>query len=137
MIEFDCPECGAPMEFKNSMAGRKVHCARCEGIIEVPDEDTKRPVGSSPRKDERPRRPARPPGEDVLSGTEFLLYALVCLAVPGINVLVTSLLYYSWKSTQPKRASQINALGFLIFGIHGVLFCLYRIYTSGAPQAQG
>jgi hypothetical protein len=56
-----------------------------------------------------------------LSAREWLLFALVFLPVPAVNVVVSSVLYQVWKVDQPRRANQINRLGFLIFGLQVVV----------------
>jgi hypothetical protein len=120
MIEFDCPQCGEPMEVKNKMAGRKVRCVECDRLVRVPDDDDD--YDDDDDFDSRSSRGRQ--RDEGLSGLELLLYGALCLAVPGVNVLVTSMLYYLWQSSQPKRASQINTLGFVIFGIHAVIICV-------------
>lgn len=69
------------------------------------------------------RRQHRRAREQGLSGGEFALFSLLFL-VPGINVLVSSILYYVWRSEQPRRANQINTLGFAILGIELLLGCV-------------
>jgi DNA-directed RNA polymerase subunit RPC12/RpoP len=133
MIEFDCPGCGEPMEFKNSMAGRKIECPRCNQRLEVPDEDTTR-FDAPPKTLAQVSAPASSPqvAEDQLSGAEFLGYFLVCLLIPAVNVILTSVLYYSWRSTRPKRAQAIKSMGFMIFGIHCLLGCIIRVMLASA-----
>jgi len=110
MIEFDCPECGEPLEISDRMAGKRVRCLGCAEDVEVPDYSSSRPSRRRPRK------------RDIgLSGQEFLLYTLLFLFVPVANVFVSSILYYVWRGDQPRRANQINLLGFAVFGFQ-VLF---------------
>jgi hypothetical protein len=103
MIEFECRECDEPMEVRDRMAGRWVRCAGCGEEVRVPSRSYR-------RKD---------PG---LSSQEFVLFGLLFLFVPFVNVWVSSILYYVWKNDRPRRASHINALGFAAFGIHVVIF---------------
>ena len=93
------------MEVKNRMAGQEVRCIACNKLIEVPEDDDDLP-------------PLRAKRDDGLSGLEFMLYALFFLFVPCVNVIVSSVLYYVWRSDRPRKASQINMLGFAVFGIH-------------------
>jgi hypothetical protein len=107
IITFRCPKCGEAMEIGTRMRGRQVRCVECDRLVTVPEEGGKSDEG--------------------LSGQEWLLYGLLFLVIPAVNVLLSSILYYVWKGTQPRRANQINLLGFLIFGCHiglGVLLAL-------------
>jgi DNA-directed RNA polymerase subunit RPC12/RpoP len=107
VIVFDCPECGEEMEIKDRMAGREVECPGCEKLIRVPEKS-------------RPKRPKRSPrareAADELSTLEWVLFSVVFFLFPCINVLVSSILYYVWRNQYPNRASQINILGWIIFG---------------------
>jgi hypothetical protein len=102
LIVFECPECNEEMEIPARNAGRYVTCVECGEEVRVP------------------RRGVIDP-DDNLSLTEHLMYGLLFLCVPGVNVGVSSILYYTWKADQPTRAKQINRLGFLTFGLHIVL----------------
>lgn len=53
-----------------------------------------------------------------LSGAEYFGYTLAFMVIPCANVLASSAMYYRWKATKPRRAQQINRLGFIVFGIH-------------------
>ena len=57
-----------------------------------------------------------------LSGKEYLMFSLLFLVLPVICALVSGTLYYAWRKQSPKRADQINKLGFLIFGLQMVLY---------------
>jgi DNA-directed RNA polymerase subunit RPC12/RpoP len=104
MIDLVCPECGEEMEISDRMRGRRVECIECGRRISVPD---------------RPRRRRRREVDDEgLSSNEYLLYSLLFLFIPGANVIVSSVLYYMWKRDHPRRANQINTLGFIIFGFN-------------------
>src|SRR5262249_13831336 len=92
---FECEACGEEMEMHDRMAGRRVKCLKCGEKVPVPV-----PVGMDD------------PG---LSTSDYLLFGLLFLVIPAANVVVSSILYYVWKHEQPKRAAQINTLGFLIF----------------------
>jgi predicted RNA-binding Zn-ribbon protein involved in translation (DUF1610 family) len=107
MIEFDCPECGEEMGITDRMAGRRVRCTSCDALIDVPED--------SPRRRESRRRKPEDPG---LSSKEYWLFFLLFMFVPYACVLVSSILYYVWKGDRPKRANQINSLGFIVFGIN-------------------
>ena len=110
MIEFDCPRCGEPMEISDRQAGRQVRCVGCGERIAVPEPAGQlRPAGRTAAKD------------DGLSRTEFLLFGLLFFLIPCANVIVSSVLYYVWRAERPRRARQINGLGFAIFGCHVVI----------------
>jgi hypothetical protein len=129
MIDFDCPECGEPMQIGDRMAGREIRCVRCDEWVEVPHSRRReRPRDDRDRDDDPERdRDDRPPRkknksrrvrETGLSPPEWILFPLVFLIFPGINVIASSILYYVWRSSQPTRATQINLLGFGSFIIH-------------------
>ncbi len=107
IIVFRCPECDEEMEIHPRRSGEYVQCVECGEDVQVPRQ--RRDV----RKDD--------PG---LSTSEYLLFGLLFLCVPIANVVVSSILYYLWKATQPRRANQINTLGFLVFGFHVILMVL-------------
>jgi hypothetical protein len=125
VIEFDCPKCGEPMEVKNKMAGENVRCVGCDRLVRVPedDEDDDLPPRRSPKSD------------DGLSSQEWLLYGLGFLLFPAANVLVSSILYCVWRADRPKRATQINMLGWAVLAIHVALFCLIMIVMIAAGIA--
>jgi hypothetical protein len=104
-IVFYCPECDAELKAHPQRAGDDVRCVECGTRVRVP-----------PSKHD--------PG---LSGKEWLLYTLLFLPVPMVNVILSSVLYYVWKGDQPRKANQINLLGFLVFGFHVVVFVLLAI----------
>jgi DNA-directed RNA polymerase subunit RPC12/RpoP len=106
MIIFKCPECREEMEIPERMVGSEVRCVECGERVLVP----------------APRR---------LTGSEWLLFALLFFFIPAANVLVSSILYYVWKSDHPERARQINLLGFLIFGLHGLIGVLVLVLAEG------
>jgi hypothetical protein len=76
-------------------------------------------------RDERPRTDR--PRDQGLSSNEWLLFSLLFLVIPAANVMVSSVLYYLWRSSQPRRANQINAIGFIVFGVHALLGCFLWI----------
>jgi hypothetical protein len=59
-----------------------------------------------------------------LSNREYLIYALCFAVLPAVNVLVSSFLYYYWRKTNPRRAEQINRLGWRILVLHIGLYVL-------------
>ncbi len=67
---------------------------------------------------EQPQIAAADPG---LTGTEYAIYGVVFLVLPGINMLLSSALYYAWRGDKPVRAKQINRLGWMIFGLQFLL----------------
>ena len=107
MIKFICPQCNEKMEIDDEMVGRKVPCIRCDELIGVPEPTREEPVAQ--------RFKIQAKG---LSTKEYLLYTLLFVFIPFANVIVSSVLYYVWRKDQPKRANQINTLGFIIFGCH-------------------
>ena len=127
MIEFDCPKCGETMEVKYKMAGQKVRCVSCDRLVRVPEDDED--------DDLPPRRSLK--SDDGLSSQEWLLYGLAFLLVPAANVLVSSILYHVWRKDHPKRARQINMLGWAVLAIHVSLFCLIMILMIAAGIAGG
>src|SRR5882724_7511349 len=36
MLVFDCPSCGAKLQMPENLAGKKVRCATCQGVITAP-----------------------------------------------------------------------------------------------------
>ena len=106
MIAFECPQCGEEMEVASRMRGQKVRCVECERTVTVPDD--------------RPDDPG-------LSPQEWWLFGFLFILIPAANVLVSSILYYVWRKKQPRRANQINTLGFIIFGCHVVIFIALRL----------
>lgn len=56
-----------------------------------------------------------PAQEDGLSTGQWILYTVLFLFIPCVNVLVSSILYYVWRKDHPRKAKQINGLGWVIF----------------------
>jgi hypothetical protein len=102
MIVFRCPICDVLLEIKDHMAGKEVDCIECGETIEVPLCTPQRYRGRL----------------EGLSPTEWTLYTLLFVFVPCVNVILSSVLYYTWRNSQPRRATQINLLGFVVFGFH-------------------
>lgn len=69
---------------------------------------------------------------DRLSRSEFIVYGLAFLFLPMICVLVSSVLYYVWKSSYPWKAQQINLLGFGVFFLHILFGCLIGMLAEGS-----
>lgn len=67
-----------------------------------------------------------------LTTEEWLLYTLLFLCVPCANVIISSVLYYVWRADYPRKASQINMLGFAIFALNLVIGCTLGILVP--PQ---
>jgi hypothetical protein len=105
MIKFSCPLCNEKMEIDDEMVGRKVPCIRCDELIEVPEPIREQPAAERFKTDKG----------NGLSSTEFLLFGLLFFFIPFANVIVSSVLYYIWRADQPRRANQINMLGFAVF----------------------
>jgi uncharacterized integral membrane protein len=121
MLEFECPECGEVMEISDRMTGKQVRCVECDELVEVHPE---------PRRRRRKRRPMDPG----LSSTEWILFILLFVFVPIANVLVSSILYYVWRSDKPRRASQINLLGFAVFGFHVLLYIMFTVILAAGRR---
>jgi hypothetical protein len=119
MISFECPECGEEMDIGDKMEGKEVRCVGCKEWVDVPERSRKRRGGR--------RAAERDAG---LSGQDLALFALAFVLFPGVNVIASSVLYYVWKSDKPKRASQINLLGFAIFGFHVVIWVLWKLLVE-------
>jgi hypothetical protein len=96
MIVFECPECGEEMEVASRMGGHRVRCVECKRTVTVPG-------GRS---------------DAGLSTQEWWLFGILFAFIPAANVLVSSVLYYVWRKNHPRRANQINTLGFIVFGCH-------------------
>lgn len=118
MIDFDCPACAEPMEISDRMAGKQVRCPYCAETVEVTELD---------RRKRRKRRKDPGPG---LSPSEWLVYTLIFMFVPAVNVLASSILYYVWRNDKPRKATQINLLGFLVFGFHVFIYIMYVILIA-------
>lgn len=71
-------------------------------------------------------RERQPEWEEGLTGTQYLLFTLLFLVIPFACVLVSSVLYYCWKEQNPRKANQINVLGFIIFGVNILMYILYK-----------
>jgi hypothetical protein len=116
MIDLVCPKCGEEMEVSDRMRGRRVECVECGGPVRVPD---------------RIRRRRRREADDTgMSSGEYLLYTCMFLIIPAVNVIVSSVLYYVWKRDHPRKANQINGLGFIIFGVHILIAILIAVLTN-------
>lgn len=85
------------------MAGRRVECVECGERFRIPDD------------------PPDWESDEGFSSNEWVMFALLFFLIPAANVFVSSILYYVWKKSHPRRSSHINALGFIVFGIHFVL----------------
>jgi hypothetical protein len=109
------------------MAGQKVRCVGCDRLVRVPENDED--------DDLPPRRLLK--SDEGLSSQEWLLYGVAFLLVPAANVLVSSILYHVWRRDHPKRATQINMLGWAVLAIHVSLFCLIMILMIAARVAGG
>jgi len=57
-----------------------------------------------------------------LTSNQYILFTLLFVFLPGACVLVSSLLYYLWRSERPRQAAQINQLGFIVFAANIVLY---------------
>jgi hypothetical protein len=120
MIDFKCPECGEPMEIGDRMAGQQVRCVGCDEWVDVPQRRARRRRVSPDRMLD---------DDEGLSGGHWALFGVLFAVVPIVNVIVSSVLYYAWRSTKPRSANQINLLGFLIFGLHILIGILVGVLT--------
>ena len=68
---------------------------------------------------------------DGLSPKAYVVFSLCFFVIPGVCVLVSSVLYYWWKESKPRQATQINALGFVIVGIQLLLYLVARQIGQG------
>lgn len=48
MLVFDCPSCGAKLQMPENLAGKKVRCATCQGIITAPADQADAITADSP-----------------------------------------------------------------------------------------
>jgi hypothetical protein len=62
-----------------------------------------------------------------LSSREYLIYAVCFAVIPGVNALVSSYLYYHWRKTKPRRAEQINRLGWRVLFFQLLIYFIVRI----------
>ncbi len=99
------------------MAGEQVRCVGCREWIEVP-------------RRRRVRSAHLIQDDDGLSGGEWALFSVLFVLIPVVNVVVSSVMYYVWRSTQPRRATQINLLGFLVFGFHILVAVLIAVLRA-------
>jgi hypothetical protein len=58
------------------------------------------------------------------------MFTLLFLFIPCVNAIVSSILYYVWRAEQPRRANQINLLGFAVFGLNLLSLCLLGIISN-------
>ncbi len=80
-----------------------------------------------------PRRVVQTPTDcDSLSLSEFIVYGLAFLFLPILCVLVSSVLYYVWRSSYPWKAQQINLLGFGVFFLHILFGCVIGMIAGGS-----
>jgi hypothetical protein len=112
MITIRCPGCRRPLKAAEEMIGETISCSDCGELVTVPRYPIQRPE----------------PRQDGLTTGEFWMFSILFLLIPIVNVIVSSVLYYSWKNSQPRRANQINAMGFIIFGFH--VFLRILIYVT-------
>ena len=91
-----CPACGTSND-ENSF-----RCVQCAVVLPRPE------MSGDPQAASSIDRP--------LSRNEWIGYTLGFLFIPCVNVIVSSVLYYSWRAKQPTRANQINRLGWMVFG---------------------
>lgn len=88
-------------------------------------------IAAAPRR-ERARgklalAPRERPGPAGLNGGQLAGLGLLFAAIPAVNVIVSSVLYYLWRDVHPRQARQINLLGFAVFGLHllgGILIAI-------------
>ncbi len=73
-----------------------------------------------------------PADGDRLSLSEFIVYGLAFLFLPILCVLVSSVLYYVWKSSYPWKAQQINLLGVGVFFLHILFGCVIGMMAEGS-----
>jgi hypothetical protein len=59
---------------------------------------------------------------------ELLLFGGLFLFVPIVNVIVSSVLYYVWRRERPSKATQVNVLGFVLFGLHVLVFGAIKLF---------
>lgn len=128
MIVFDCPECGAENEASDRKAGKRVYCTRCDERIAVPDRRPK-------KRDDEPRR--APPVQDYLSTPEIIIYGVLFALAPGLNVIISSTLYFVWDSELPSKAYQINQLAWIILGLQVLPLCLCCCLGAGLTPMDG
>jgi len=141
-ITMTCPNCRQQVRVKPELAGKAIRCPRasCGAQFRVP------PAAKSVTAahavlpaaalddeldEDRPRRRRWRRSDRGLSGLEYFLFGAAFLFVPCVNVIVSSVLYYVWRGSQPKRASQINFLGFAIFGCHILIWLLTFVGSEG------
>jgi hypothetical protein len=135
LIRLACPKCQHPIRVKPDLAGKQVRCPQplCRTLFRVPPpvksvQATPRAVPvieieDEPEEADRPRRRRfRRRSHDGLSSIEFLCFGAAFLVIPLVNVVASSILYYVWRGSRPRRATQINLLGFGVFAVHLLIY---------------
>lgn len=158
-IAVTCPACRRSSRVRAQLAGKRVRCPDkdCGSVFQVPtatdaesaDSDDgstapskkKSPNGAVPPK-LPPSNAKGPEGggtravkrkrtvDGGLNQNQFLGYGAAFLLVPFVNVLVSSILYYRWRSRYPKSAEQINRMGFSIFAFHMAVGFFWRRFDD-------
>ena len=103
----NCPKCGAAVNQQMPPNGQ----------YQMP------PNGQMPLNGQYQMPPQYANPDQLGAGGIVLAYVLVLL-FGIIGIIVTSVLYYSWKKNFPKKASQMNMHSWIAFGIAVVLFII-------------
>lgn len=85
----------------------------------------------------RPEQYQPPPPPDPKAGLgpgEWIGYSLGFWLIPLANVVVSSILYYVWRSGRPRKARQINGLGWAVFLFQALLIAVAAL--TGQVQHQ-
>jgi hypothetical protein len=48
MLAFDCPSCGSKLQMSEELAGKKVRCASCQGVVVAPQAGTSEAITAEP-----------------------------------------------------------------------------------------
>lgn len=91
------------------------------------------PKASSRPGDAPPRLKKKGGDQSGLSTLEWVLYTLGFLIIPFANVILSSVLYYVWRADKPRKANQINRLGFIIFGVNLLVLALRIALLRNQP----
>lgn len=127
MALITCAECGG------KVSDHAKACPHCGCVVVIP---ANAQAPSQPgHLQTRPRDLPAPPDNDGLSTKQYVLFTAAFLIIPFACVLVSSALYYAWRANTPKKAKQINRLGFIVLGINILVVVLCSFSSAPAQVA--
>jgi hypothetical protein len=104
----------------------------------VPASSTQNPLAPPPPPDAPALRPTltNVGASNELSSREWTVFAVFFMLIPYACVLVSSTLYYVWRKERPKKAKQINLLGFAVFAVQLLVYFLYAYIAAGSSDVE-